>query len=132
VRVFPGRSSRSERSCVLRLSHGQSLPHSAPRGEKKNLHRLTDRFVRRCEVQRFDATSDDFRDGMVDAVRKVWKLESGTDLDTIPQDLGEFELGSDGMTSNHQRPRQERLQKSRRRYVHRPVAAGFRRAADSV
>ena len=60
-----------------------------------NLHRLTDRFVRRCEVQRFDATSDDFRDGMVDAVRQVWKRETGTDLDTIPQDLGKFELGSD-------------------------------------
>jgi hypothetical protein len=25
-----------------------------------NLHKLTDRFVRRCEVQRFDATSDAF------------------------------------------------------------------------
>ena len=36
-----------------------------------NLHKLTDRFVRRCEVQRFDATSDDFRDGMVDVVRQV-------------------------------------------------------------
>jgi hypothetical protein len=32
---------------------------------------------------------------MVDAVRKVWKRETGTDLDTIPQDLGKFELGSD-------------------------------------
>ncbi len=32
---------------------------------------------------------------MVDAVRKVWKLETGNDLDTIPQDLGKFELGSD-------------------------------------
>jgi hypothetical protein len=55
---------------------------------------LTDRFVRRCEVQRFDATSDDFRDGMVDAVRQVWKRETGRNLDTIPQDLGKFELGS--------------------------------------
>jgi len=36
-----------------------------------NLHKLTDRFVRCCEVQRFDATSDDFRDGMVDVVRQV-------------------------------------------------------------
>jgi len=60
-----------------------------------NLHRLTDRFIRRCEVQRFDATSDEFRDGMVDVVRQVWKRETGTDLDTIPQDLGKFELGSD-------------------------------------
>jgi len=60
-----------------------------------NLHKLTDRFVRRCEVQRFDATSDDFRDGMVDVVRQVWKQETGRDLDTIPQDLGKFELGSD-------------------------------------
>lgn len=60
-----------------------------------NLHKLTDRFVRRCEVQRFDATSDEFRDGMVDVVRQVWKRETGTDLDTIPQDLGKFELGSD-------------------------------------
>ena len=25
-----------------------------------NLHQLTDRFIRRCEVQRFDATSDAF------------------------------------------------------------------------
>jgi hypothetical protein len=32
---------------------------------------------------------------MVDAVRKVWKLEIGRDLDVIPQDLGKFELGSD-------------------------------------
>ncbi len=32
---------------------------------------------------------------MVDAVRKVWKLETGTDLDTIPQDLSKFELCSD-------------------------------------
>jgi len=32
---------------------------------------------------------------MVDAVRQVWKRETGTDLDTIPQDLGKFELGSD-------------------------------------
>ncbi len=32
---------------------------------------------------------------MVDAVRTVWKRETGTDLDTIPQDLGKFELGSD-------------------------------------
>jgi len=60
-----------------------------------NLHKLTDRFIRRCDVQRFDATSDDFRDGMVDVVRQVWKLETGSDLDTIPQDLGKFELGSD-------------------------------------
>jgi len=60
-----------------------------------NLHKLTDRFIRRCEVQRFDATSDDFRDGMVDVVRQVWKRETGTDLDAIPQDLGKFELGSD-------------------------------------
>ena len=32
---------------------------------------------------------------MVDVVRQVWKREMGTDLDTIPQDLGKFELGSD-------------------------------------
>jgi hypothetical protein len=32
---------------------------------------------------------------MVDAVRQVWKRETGTDLDTIHQDLGKFELGSD-------------------------------------
>ena len=32
---------------------------------------------------------------MVDVVRQVWKRETGTDLDTIPQDLGKFELGSD-------------------------------------
>jgi len=31
----------------------------------------------------------------VDVVRQVWKRETGTDLDTIPQDLGKFELGSD-------------------------------------
>ena len=60
-----------------------------------NLHRLTDRFIRRCEVQRFDATSDDFRDGMVDVVRQVWKLETGRDLDVIPQDLGKFEKAGD-------------------------------------
>ena len=60
-----------------------------------NLHKLTDRFVRRCEVQRFDATSDEFRDGMVDVVRQVWNQETGRDLDTIPQDLGKFELASD-------------------------------------
>jgi phospholipid N-methyltransferase len=60
-----------------------------------NLHKLTDRFIRRCEVQRFDATSDDFRDGMVDVVRQIWKQETGCDLETIPQDLGKFELGSD-------------------------------------
>jgi hypothetical protein len=60
-----------------------------------NLHKLTDRFIRRCEVQRFDATSDDFRDGMVDVVRQVWKRETGTDLDTIPQDLGKFERAGD-------------------------------------
>jgi hypothetical protein len=60
-----------------------------------NLHKLTDRFVRRCELQRFDATSDEFRDGMVDVVRQVWKQETGRDLDTIPHDLGKFELASD-------------------------------------
>jgi hypothetical protein len=32
---------------------------------------------------------------MVDVVRAVWKRETGSDLDTIPQDLGKFELGSD-------------------------------------
>ena len=32
---------------------------------------------------------------MVDAVRQVWKRETGSDLDTIPQDLGKFELSSD-------------------------------------
>jgi len=32
---------------------------------------------------------------MVDVVRQVWKRETGSDLDTIPQDLGKFELGSD-------------------------------------
>ena len=31
----------------------------------------------------------------MDVVRQVWKRETGTDLDTIPQDLGKFELGSD-------------------------------------
>jgi len=60
-----------------------------------NLHKLTDRFIRRCEVQRFDATSDDFRDGTVDLVRQVWKRETGSDLDVIPQDLGKFEKAGD-------------------------------------
>ena len=32
---------------------------------------------------------------MVDVVRQVWKREARNDLDTIPQDLGKFELGSD-------------------------------------
>jgi hypothetical protein len=32
---------------------------------------------------------------MVDAVRQVWKRETGRDLDRIPLDLGKFELGSD-------------------------------------
>ena len=32
---------------------------------------------------------------MVDVVRQVWKQETGRDLDTIPQDLGKFELASD-------------------------------------
>ena len=32
---------------------------------------------------------------MVDVVRQVWRRETGSDLDTIPQDLGKFELGSD-------------------------------------
>jgi hypothetical protein len=36
-----------------------------------------------------------FRDGMVDVVRQVWKRETGTDLDTIPQDLGKFERAGD-------------------------------------
>jgi hypothetical protein len=32
---------------------------------------------------------------MVDVVHQVWKQETGRDLDTIPQDLGKFELASD-------------------------------------
>jgi len=32
---------------------------------------------------------------MVDVVHQVWKRETGSDLDVIPQDLGKFELGSD-------------------------------------
>jgi len=32
---------------------------------------------------------------MVDVVRKVWKRETGNDLDTIPQDLGKFEKAGD-------------------------------------
>jgi hypothetical protein len=32
---------------------------------------------------------------MVDVVRQVWKRETDSDVDTIPQDLGKFELGSD-------------------------------------
>ena len=60
-----------------------------------NFHKLTDRFVRRCEVQRFDATSDEFHDGMVDVVRQVWKRETGRDLDRIPRDLGKFERAGD-------------------------------------
>lgn len=31
----------------------------------------------------------------MDVVRQVWKQETSRDLDTIPQDLGKFELGSD-------------------------------------
>jgi hypothetical protein len=36
-----------------------------------------------------------FRDGMVDVVRQIWKRETETNLDTIPQDLGKFEPGSE-------------------------------------
>ncbi len=32
---------------------------------------------------------------MVDAVRKVWKRETGADLETIPRDLGKFERAND-------------------------------------
>jgi hypothetical protein len=32
---------------------------------------------------------------MVDVLRQVWKRETGTDRDTIPQYLGKFQLGSD-------------------------------------
>ena len=32
---------------------------------------------------------------MVDVVRQAWKRETGTDPDTIPQDLGKFERAGD-------------------------------------
>ena len=37
----------------------------------------------------------------MDVVRQVWKQETGTDLDVIPQDLGKFELGSDEYSIGH-------------------------------
>lgn len=59
-----------------------------------NLHRLTDRFRRRCEVYAFDASGADFRRGLQAMVRRVWKGETGKRLSRVPDDLGKFELAS--------------------------------------
>ena len=57
-----------------------------------SLRRMSHRFVRRCEVVTFDAASDDFRHGMEELVRLVWKAATGRDLDVIPEGLGKFEV----------------------------------------
>jgi hypothetical protein len=56
-----------------------------------NLHNLLDRFIRRCEVYEFDGSSKGFRNAMGRLVKRVWKLETGRALKTIPEGLGRFE-----------------------------------------
>jgi hypothetical protein len=59
-----------------------------------NLHRLTDRFRRRCEVYRFDASGPEFKRGLEQLVKRVWQSETGKKLSRLPDDLGKFELAS--------------------------------------
>ena len=60
-----------------------------------NLSRMTPRLIRRCEVYQFDSTSDTFQKAMHRLVRTVWERETGRKLESIPEGLGKFELGSD-------------------------------------
>ena len=60
-----------------------------------NVRRMTDRFVRRCELVEFDSTSEAFREGLEELVRLVWKAETGRELETIPEGLGKFESADD-------------------------------------
>ena len=61
-----------------------------------NLLRLTDRFIRRCEVYAFDGTSATFKSEMERMVERVWERETGAKLTHIPEGLGRFELSADG------------------------------------
>jgi hypothetical protein len=59
------------------------------------LRRMSARFVRRCEVVEFDATSETFREGMEQLVRIIWQAETGRELHAIPDGLGKLELADD-------------------------------------
>jgi hypothetical protein len=60
-----------------------------------NLHNLSDRFIRRCEVYEFDGSSKGFRAAMERLVKRIWKLETGKVMKTIPEGLGRFEACDD-------------------------------------
>ena len=60
-----------------------------------NLHKMTDRFIRRCEVHRFDGSTVEFREAMEQLVRHVWARETGSQLGEIPDGLGKFEMADE-------------------------------------
>jgi hypothetical protein len=63
-----------------------------------NLGKLSQRFVRRCEVYHFDGSSAAFRAAMEKLVRQVWKNETGKVIGALPEGLGQFE-GCDSVYS---------------------------------
>jgi DNA replication protein DnaC/predicted RNA methylase len=60
-----------------------------------NLHKMTDRFIRRCEVHRFDGSTVEFREAMEQLVQHVWCRETGSQLGEIPDGLGKFEMADE-------------------------------------
>jgi hypothetical protein len=74
----------------------EHLPsHSVVVFTTNNVHRLSDRFRRRCECHEFDGSSDDFRSAMEGFVRWVVFAETGKKPQQLPEGLGKFEQADD-------------------------------------
>lgn len=58
------------------------------------IERLPDRLTSRGEIVQFSGESAEFRRGLVELVKRVWKLETGKALHKVPVDLGRFDLAS--------------------------------------
>jgi DNA polymerase III delta prime subunit len=53
-----------------------------------NLHKMTDRLMGRCEVIGFSGDSPELIAGMQSLARAIWKAETGSEPESLPNDLG--------------------------------------------
>ena len=60
-----------------------------------NLHKMSARFVRRCEVYKFAGDTTEVREAVERIVRHVWTEETGQQIAEMPEGLGKFEKADD-------------------------------------
>jgi replication-associated recombination protein RarA len=59
-----------------------------------DLSRLSARLVSRCETVRFGGRREELGDAVAELVRRVWRAETGQELQRVPEDIGLFDLFS--------------------------------------